>query len=142
MARLKRGDFTPQEFQDLCHKFQEADRQIFCDGCENYQITLFGSSPITELKTRVARLLAILRRVQSLISPKTPLADEISAELGGTAKPALQTDEQLARSRAKSLLADGKWSHNHYDAAGMEDIVARIILSAIERSQQLSAAPK
>jgi hypothetical protein len=54
--RLKRGDFTPEEFQNLCHDLNDADRDHFCDGCEQYQIKLFGSSPITELKAELAAL--------------------------------------------------------------------------------------
>lgn len=43
-ARLKRGDFTPEEFQNLCHNFSETDKQCFFDGCADYQRKLFGVS--------------------------------------------------------------------------------------------------
>jgi hypothetical protein len=56
ITRLKAGDFSEEEFQNLCHKFQDTDKQRFCDGCEAYQIKLFGSSPITELKKDGERL--------------------------------------------------------------------------------------
>lgn len=50
IARLKAGDFTPEEFQNLCHKFSEKDKEAFCKGCEDYQTKLFGESPITALR--------------------------------------------------------------------------------------------
>lgn len=40
IARLRRGDFTEEEFQNLCHKFQDAERERFCNGCEAYQFRL------------------------------------------------------------------------------------------------------
>lgn len=52
ISRLKRGDFTELEFQNLCHKFNEDDKTRFCNGCEEYQKKLFGASPITELKEK------------------------------------------------------------------------------------------
>ena len=36
------------------------------------------------------------------------------------------TDEQERRA-AKAILADGKWSHNHYSPQQMEDLIARVI---------------
>lgn len=42
--RLLRGDFTPEEFQDLCHDRSREDRQAFFDGCAAYQTQLFGIS--------------------------------------------------------------------------------------------------
>lgn len=53
VRRLKAGDFTEDEFQNLCHKMNENNGpQKFCDGCEAYQQKLFGWSPITELKKK------------------------------------------------------------------------------------------
>ncbi len=43
IVRLKRGDFTEKEFQDLCHHFSEDDRERFKAGCKEYQRQLFGS---------------------------------------------------------------------------------------------------
>jgi hypothetical protein len=56
VARLKSGDFTEEEFQNLCHKFSDSDKTSFCNGCESYQAKLFGQSPITELKTKIKEL--------------------------------------------------------------------------------------
>ncbi len=42
IARLKRGDFTPEELQNLCHNLDESDREAFCKGCLEYQKKLFG----------------------------------------------------------------------------------------------------
>lgn len=45
VARLKRGDFTPEEFQALCHHRDEkpgCTRAEFEVGCREYQERLFG----------------------------------------------------------------------------------------------------
>ena len=42
--RLKRGDFTEEEFQNLCHNFSEDDACRFRKGCEQYQEKLFGKT--------------------------------------------------------------------------------------------------
>jgi len=43
VVRLRRGEFTPQEFQDLCHNKSVQDGfEAFADGCEAYQQKLFG----------------------------------------------------------------------------------------------------
>lgn len=46
-ARLKRGDFTPEEFQALCHHRDEkpgCEFMDFTNGCHEYQKKLFGQS--------------------------------------------------------------------------------------------------
>lgn len=42
VARLKRGDFTEEEFQTLCHNMKPDDLRRFRAGCEDYQAKLFG----------------------------------------------------------------------------------------------------
>lgn len=43
IERLKRGDFTAAEFQNLCHNLPEhCTRAVFKAGCEAYQEKLFG----------------------------------------------------------------------------------------------------
>lgn len=43
LARLRRGDFTPEEFQNLCHNIDvQAGRECFEAGCREYQERLFG----------------------------------------------------------------------------------------------------
>lgn len=42
IKRLKAGKFTEEEFQNLCHNFDEKDRERFVKGCEDYQRKLFG----------------------------------------------------------------------------------------------------
>lgn len=44
IVRLKAGKFTEEEFQNLCHGFQECDFLRFRQGCEEYQAKLFGFS--------------------------------------------------------------------------------------------------
>jgi hypothetical protein len=42
VERLKRGDFTEEEFQNLCHNLSEDDEARFKQGCLDYQKKLFG----------------------------------------------------------------------------------------------------
>ncbi len=47
LRRLKRGDFTPEEFQALCHHRDEKPGCTLADfgeGCREYQRKLFGST--------------------------------------------------------------------------------------------------
>ncbi len=43
IARLKAGQFTEGEFQDLCHDKFPCTREEFEQGCKDYQDKLFGS---------------------------------------------------------------------------------------------------
>lgn len=50
VQRLLRGDFTPEEFQNLCHHRNEkpgCTREEFEAGCREYQRRLFGATPTT-----------------------------------------------------------------------------------------------
>lgn len=43
IVRLKEGNFTSEEFQNLCHNLpKECGREIFTEGCKQYQLKLFG----------------------------------------------------------------------------------------------------
>lgn len=42
IERLLRGDFTEEEFQNLCHNFSEQDAERFKHECIEYQKKLFG----------------------------------------------------------------------------------------------------
>lgn len=51
IERLKEGDFTPEEFQELCHNLHDTERdgigpKTFAEGCIQYQEKLFGKSPL------------------------------------------------------------------------------------------------
>lgn len=48
LERLKRGDFTEEEFQNLCHNFSEEDKVSFFRGCTEFQKKLFGCSAVDE----------------------------------------------------------------------------------------------
>lgn len=56
IKRLKEGNFTPEEFQNLCHNLHEKclsdglTRQAFEDGCKAYQDKLFGSKEPQQVK--------------------------------------------------------------------------------------------
>lgn len=47
--RLRKGDFTSEELQELCHNLSESDYKAFCDGCDEYQRRLFGKCRAEEL---------------------------------------------------------------------------------------------
>lgn len=42
VERLRKGDFTEEEFQNLCHNFSTEDACRFKQGCIEYQKQLFG----------------------------------------------------------------------------------------------------
>ena len=59
--RLKRGDFTPEEFQNLCHHRDEKEgctQACFFDGCAEYQTKLFGKSERDSYKDKIRDLIA------------------------------------------------------------------------------------
>lgn len=47
VERLRTGRFTPEEFQNLCHGFDENDKEVFVAGCLEYQRKLFGPATAT-----------------------------------------------------------------------------------------------
>jgi hypothetical protein len=64
---LKEGNFTPQEFHNLCHnKEKSVSLDDFCAGCEEYQVKLFGQSPISQLREENALLRAQLADVKEV----------------------------------------------------------------------------
>ena len=61
VRRLKRGDFTPGEFQALCHHRDErpgCTPADFADGCLAYQCQLFGLEDTAKQTCRLAREMA------------------------------------------------------------------------------------
>ncbi len=65
IERLKRGDFTEDEFQNLCHNLSADDERRFRAGCEAYQRKLFHpadpcvvswDNPPGDIKTAVRAL--------------------------------------------------------------------------------------
>ena len=55
VERLKRGDFTDDEFQNLCHSMPQAKMNCFQKGCEEYQKKLFGSGSLSQFADWVAQ---------------------------------------------------------------------------------------
>lgn len=55
-ARLKRGEFSSEELQNLCHNLTEDDYKAFCDGCDGYQRKLFGKCRTDHLKKVASEL--------------------------------------------------------------------------------------
>lgn len=46
VERLKRGEFTPDELQNLCHNLSADDACAFLRGCRAYQLQLFGRDKV------------------------------------------------------------------------------------------------
>jgi len=58
VTRLKAGDFTEEEFQNLCHnKEKSVSPEDFCRGCEEYQRKLFGASLAQEYRLALEKIL-------------------------------------------------------------------------------------
>lgn len=103
VARLKSGDFTPEEFQNLCHKFDEKDHKAFCDGCEAYQKKLFGESPITKLKEDLERQTSYAKEGWRFVSKLIAERDKLKLALEMVAEcnhKDLVNDNGLTRHRA------------------------------------------
>lgn len=68
ITRLKRGDLTPQELQDLCHGLSEEDCGRFCTGCLKYQVKMFGREKVVEdLRTRLVSAAKYLLKNEPLV---------------------------------------------------------------------------
>jgi hypothetical protein len=53
VRRLKRGEFTPDELQTLCHNLSTDDACAFVRGCHAYQTQLFGAEKLREAKEKM-----------------------------------------------------------------------------------------
>ena len=54
IERLKEGNFTEKEFQNLCHNKQVQDGfENFCNGCDEFQKQLFNRNGKQELKNKI-----------------------------------------------------------------------------------------
>lgn len=64
IERLKRGDFTPEEFQNLCHHRDDkpgCTPEDFFTGCALYQQKLFGMAAFASLMEENERLREALK---------------------------------------------------------------------------------
>lgn len=69
MKRMERGDFTPEEFQRLCHHRDEkpdCTAQDFFNGCTEYQQKLFGKNAISQEATRCHAIQAVVDEAQKI----------------------------------------------------------------------------
>jgi len=79
--RLKRGDFTKEEFQALCHKLNEEDKNLFCDGCDEYQRKLFGTCRTDEIRKSIRKTNEISgSRMAGLISRNKALQSQLKGK--------------------------------------------------------------
>lgn len=92
IARLRKGDFTPQELQDLCHGLDDNKYKAFADGCAEYQRKVFGKCDRDELQAKIAeykrievlwhQAIAAIDRIKPLL-PARPI-DKINEGTGLT----------------------------------------------------------
>lgn len=71
VERLLAGNFTPEEFQDLCHTIPADDVCKFTDGCAGYWKKLFGDkapSSVTELQNALAESLKLQSHYAQLLN--------------------------------------------------------------------------
>lgn len=57
IERLRKGDFTEEEFQNLCPNMDGDRFENFCNGCDLYQRKLFGKCRTDELRDELAEQL-------------------------------------------------------------------------------------
>ena len=79
--RLKRGDFTEEEFQNLCHNFSEDDACRFRQECEAYQTKLFGLKVDAVAAEREACAKVAEKLIKRWISPIEDTATAIAAAI-------------------------------------------------------------
>lgn len=72
VERLRAGSFTPQEFQNLCHNFDEKDREVFVAGCIEYQKKLFGESATPLPSTRIRAAAEEIHKLCDEMAPDIP----------------------------------------------------------------------
>jgi hypothetical protein len=60
VARLKSGQLTPEELQNLCHNLPESDREAFRAGCVEYQKKLFGADRVADDRAELNRIKGIV----------------------------------------------------------------------------------
>lgn len=74
VVRLREGNFTPDELQNLCHNLPPSDCRYFQAGCGAYQVKLFGEN------TTVAHLASLIE-LGSRDALGVDLGDEASTRL-------------------------------------------------------------
>ena len=101
LERFRRGDLTPAEFQELCHNLHEKPKpctpQEHCDGCEAFQVKMFGASPITELKQQLAERGAAIRMLR-----------EVAGQLSCLCGPDYTCDRCAARVATEKYVGEPK----------------------------------
>src|SRR5690348_6421765 len=60
IERLREGEFSETEFQNLCHCIPENDRDSFFTGCTDYQRKLFGKAERDFWAEAVAELFSLM----------------------------------------------------------------------------------
>lgn len=109
VERLRRGDFTPEEFQGLCHhrdKRPGCKPAEFFQGCEDYQRKLFGYAEADEMRkaidllSRESDLTAAREQATALVGALEGLLD-----LGDCPPDAIGGVEKLVRDKARAALA-------------------------------------
>lgn len=83
IVRLKRGDFTPTEWQELCHHRDTAPegctQAAFEAGCQEYQRKLFGTCEADRLRAERIGYAAEVGRLTAIVTTVTAERDALAA---------------------------------------------------------------
>ncbi len=96
--RLKKGDFTQQELQDLCHNLSEDDETAFKQGCEEYQEKLFGEDQGTQhltIKACAAIAREKAKEAKGCLGYPDLYCEEIAKEIEALGVPDHGTEAQV-----------------------------------------------
>jgi hypothetical protein len=107
IERLKRGDFTEEEFQNFCHREDPAHYVRFIAGCNEYQRKLFGKCEYDEmgkalemLTARNAELAKEVERLRVLVHVESAAAEAeatFANELNVDVKELVKQRDELAK---------------------------------------------
>lgn len=62
IRRWRKGDFTPEEIHNFCHKLPDTvSAGEFAQGCADYQRKLYGCAPHADSVEKCNRLMSFLR---------------------------------------------------------------------------------
>lgn len=80
--RLRAGKFTRDEWQNLCHDMHESgtpcNLQEFAEGCEMFQIHLYGENATANLRQENERLRAALGAIMAIVNRSASLDSDFA----------------------------------------------------------------
>lgn len=109
LLRLRAGKFTPPEIQNLCHDLNKSvSAEEFCQGCEAYQLLLYGRSPIKDLRER-------LNTVQTRLSEADRVIERMKNAAGHIHSIATEKDRgecEGMRAGGTAIISVQRWAQD------------------------------